>query len=332
MFKTKLWKLESAKKCGRVLFALTAFFLVMSGSCILPAGNSTAHPGIQVERKGNFEMNYQVRQEATIGRYGDLRIDRPRYRPLQRVRVTVFGREKGDDECVIRVCDPNQNPYFEQKICLEDNRGEMSFLPGGVLGNHYIYLLWPGEKRHSRYLNFTVDAETTVETGDEDFDLIFPFTRDHMQLGRREYETPHGKFVGYISGDTWHFDGIWLRDWIYGLPAYQHWEHDMQCGIDRFAEKQDDNGMVPDGIERSGKTWRVGLESDVEYIFVLGAWRSWKATGDDEWLGIVLPSLEKALQYVKTDARHWDPSNQLVKRQHSCDTWDFDIDGGGDPG
>ena len=40
-----------------------------------------------------------------------------------------------------------------------------------------------------------------------------------MLVGRREYQTPRGQFVGYISADTWHFDGVWLRDWIYGPPA-----------------------------------------------------------------------------------------------------------------
>ena len=97
-----------------------------------------------------------------------------------------------------------------------------------------------------------------------------------MRLGRRQYETPQGRFVGYMSADTNHFDGIWLRDWIYGLPAYKFWELDMTCGLDRFLEAQTDNGMVPDGIERDGRTWRVGLESDVEYIITLAVWQTWR--------------------------------------------------------
>jgi len=153
-----------------------------------------------------------------------------------------------------------------------------------------------------------------------------------MLLGRREYNTPSGRFVGYISADTWHFDGIWLRDWIYGLPAYRLWEKDISCGLDRFLENQVEDGMIPDGIERNGKTWRVGLESDVEYILILAVWQTWQATGDDRWLASVLPRMEKALSYVQSSPRHWDPRNRLVKRQHSCDTWDFDIDGASDSG
>jgi hypothetical protein len=103
-----------------------------------------------------------------------------------------------------------------------------------------------------------------------------------MRLGRREYNTPRGKFTGYISADTNHFDGIWLRDWIHGLAGYKHWEMDMQCGLDRFLEAQGENGQIPHGIERSGKTWRVGLESDVEYILTLGVRQTWQVTRDDD--------------------------------------------------
>jgi len=101
----------------------------------------------------------------------------------------------------------------------------------------------------------------------------------------------------------------------------------MQCGIDRFLEVQKPDGQIPDGIERNGDTWRVGLESDVEYIMTLGVWQTWLATGDDQWMARALPRLEKGLEYITHDPKHWDPKNRLIKRQHSCDTWDYDIDG-----
>jgi hypothetical protein len=264
--------------------------------------------------------------------YGRLDTDQTAFRPLDRVRLRIVGRASGDGRCTIRVCDPLQRAYIEQDVELVDNRGEITFPAAGVAGAHYVYLYFPGETRWSRYLNFEVVCETRVETGDPDFDFLFPFTRDHMRLGRREYHTPRGKFVGYISADTWHFDGIWLRDWIYGLPAARHWERDLACGVDRFLEMQAENGMVMDGIERNGHTWRVGLESDVEYIMALAVWQTWQATGDDAWLRAALPRLERALAYAQSDPKHWDAEHGLVKRQHSCDTWDFDIDGATDHG
>ncbi len=272
------------------------------------------------------------RATTTEGAYGRLETDAVVYKPLDTVTVKITGRAKGDTECAIRVADPEQRTYFEAKAPLQDNRAQVRFTAAGPLGAHYVYLTWPGEKRYSRYLNVRLDAETGVESGDADFDRLYPFSRDAMQLGRREYLTPRGKFVGYISADTWHFDGIWLRDWIYGLPAYRYWERDMQCGLDRFLEVQREDGQVPDGIERSGKTWRVGLESDVEYILTLGVWQTWQATGDDEWLARAMPRLEKALRYITSDPKHWDPANRLIKRQHSCDTWDYDVDGAKDLG
>lgn len=269
---------------------------------------------------------------AVEGAYGRLTADARVYRPLDKVTVRIQGRAKGDAACRIKVADPNQRVYFEADVVLDGGRGQTSFVAGGALGAHYIYLWFPNEKRYSRYLNFQLEAETAIESGDADFDGLYPFTREAMRLGRRQYESSRGRFVGYISADTRHFDGIWLRDWIYGLPAYRYWETEMSCGLDRFLEQQKENGQVPDGIERDGRTWRVGLESDVEYIATLGVWQSWQATGDNAWLERALPRLERALNYIRSDPKHWDEKNQLVKRQHSCDTWDYDIDGAKDHG
>ncbi|MHB9110521.1 MAG: alpha-L-rhamnosidase-related protein [Armatimonadota bacterium] len=277
-------------------------------------------------------MTYTKPADATEGAYGSLITDAHVYRPLDEVTVRIRGRHDGDTRCTVRVCDLDQQPYFETTVELVNNAGEAHFLAGGKLGVHYVYLYWPDGQRHSRYCCFQVECETAVETGDADFDSLYPYTRDAVRCGRREYDTRRGKMVGYMSADTWHFDGIWLRDWIYGVPAYRFWEREMSCGLDRFMEEQSPQGMIPDGIERDGHTWRVGLESDVEYIFAMGVWQTWQATGDDAWLAKALPKVKKALRYVTSAPRHWDARHRLVKRQHSCDTWDFDIDGAGDSG
>ena len=272
------------------------------------------------------------RKSTAEGQFGAVSTDRREYRPLDQVKVEIRGRSTPDRRCRIQVADPERRVYFDQDVELTANRGAVSFPATGPLGNHYVFLWWPGETRYSRYVNFRLDTQTGVETGDADFDALVPFIRDAMLLGRRDYQTPRGPFVGYISADTSHFDGIWLRDWIYSLPAYQHWEQQMLSGLDRFLEAQGADGMMPDGIERDGRTWRVGLESDVEYILTLGVWQSWQATGDDAWLRAAMPKLEKALAYIQSDAKHWDTAHRLVKRQHSCDTWDYDIDGAADKG
>ncbi len=269
---------------------------------------------------------------TTEGAYGSVTTDAKSYKPLDTVILSIEGRAAGDSRAEIRVEDSNRREYFRGEAVLKNNRGELRFQAAGALGAQYVYLWWPGEKRYSRYVNFQLDAETGIQSNDPDFDGLYTITKDAMRLGRRDYTTPRGRFVGYISADTWHFDGIWLRDWIYQIPAYKYWEREMRCGLDRFLERQAENGQVPDGIERDGRTWRVGLESDVEYIMTLGVWETWKATGDDEWLRVVMPKLERALAYIRSDPKHWDARHQLVKRQHSCDTWDYDIDGAKDLG
>ncbi len=269
--------------------------------------------------------------------YGRIETDASCYSPLETITVTVWGRGPEDKELTVRASDPDQKPYGEWTVPLVNNQGTISFLAGGKLGAHYLYLLLPGETRNggrwSRYVNFIVDAETKIGTpGEPDLGWIYDFSRERIPLGRRAYDTPSGRFIGYISGDTWHFDGLWLRDWIYQLPAYRFWEREMTCGLDRFLERQQENGMIHDGIERDGRTWRVGLESDVEYILVMGVFSTWQATGDDAWLHAALPRLEKALAFIQSAPKHWDAAYKLVKRQHSCDTWDYDIDGATDKG
>lgn len=270
--------------------------------------------------------------ESTEQAFGRIETDKFVYRPLDRVNVFVTGK-KGGSKCKIKVCDPDQFCYFEKELTLKNNFAFTSFITGGKPGNHYIYLIWKDEERpYARYINFFLDGLTTIKSDDKDFDFLYPFTKDSMLRARRSFETKKGKIVGYISGDTWRFDGIWLRDWIYSLGAYKFWETEMTQGIDRFIENQAENGMIPDGIDKTGKTWRIGLESDVEYIFVLGVWQTWKTTGNHEWMKKCLPAIEKAMNFIMTDEKYWDKTYQLVKRQHSCDTWDFDIDGAGDKG
>ncbi len=272
--------------------------------------------------------------EATIAQYGDLVLDTTRVRPLDTVNVRVVGRTAPgfrDTRATIRVYDDSYRLYCEKSVELSDNVGDVAFVAAGALGVHRVSLFFPGDvqrdgtPRHSRYANLRVDVKTHVETGDPDFDSIVPVTESALQLSRRAFDTERGRFVGYISGDTWQIDGVWLRDWIYQLPAYRSWEREMQCGLDRFLEKQNDDGSIPDGIRRDGTTWRAAVESDVEYILVLGVWETWKVTGDMAWMKRALPRLERALDYVRNDEMRWDNEHQLVKRGHTCDTWDFEI-------
>lgn len=270
-------------------------------------------------------VSYRVRPEATMAAYGDLSIERRSYQPLDQVTAQISGRGRGDSRCRVRVCDADLRPYFEAEVALTDNCGQVSFQAAGSLGVQWAYLYFPDSDRHQRYTNFIVDAETGIQSGNPDYDRLYPITKEALLLGRREFAGRGGPFVGYISGDTWQLNGVWLRDWIYQLPAYASWEREIVCGLDRFLEAQNADGSMPDGIRRDGSIWRMAVESDVEYILVLGVYGTWKITGDGEWLARALPGLERALAYIEGDEKRWDAEHALVKRGHTCDTWDFEI-------
>ena len=135
----------------------------------------TLGPNRDKPREGDVpppSMLQLIDRRPNMEQYGALDTGRRTYRPLDKVAVTVTGRGKGDTRCGLRVADPEQRTYFETEIELKNNRGEAQFTAAGPLGTHYIYLTWPGEKRYSRYLNFRLDAETSIESGDADFDRL----------------------------------------------------------------------------------------------------------------------------------------------------------------
>jgi len=68
---------------------------------------------------------------------------------------------------------------------------------------------------------------------------------------------------------------------------------------------------------------RVPVEADVEYRFVKAAYLAWQASGDDEWMTVLLPGLERAMRYILTHPWYWDSVRGLVKRPYTIDTWDF---------
>ena len=166
----------------------------------------------------------KVWESATVARYGCFSTDKCSYRPLEDVKLKAIARNADDSTCFFVVCDPERREYARISATVVDGLVEASFPARGGSGSHYVFLHWGDDKAHSRYVNFRVEPATFIKSGDQAIDGLYGFTREKMLLGRRDYMTPRGRFAGYISADTWHFDGIWLRDWIHGFPAYRYWE------------------------------------------------------------------------------------------------------------
>ena len=127
---------------------------------------------------------------------------------------------------------------------------------------------------------------------------------------------------------------MWIRDHSDMMRAFRHFEPDLTSAVQHFADTQAASGRVFDYVttfpekppcerENWTKYVRVPVEADVEYRFVKAAYLAWQASGDDEWIAALLPSLERALRYITTHPWYWDAARGLVKRAYTIDTWDF---------
>jgi len=136
---------------------------------------------------------------------------------------------------------------------------------------------------------------------------------------------------GYRTPDA---RSVWIRDHSDMMRAFRHFEPDLTSAVQHFADTQAANGRVFDYVttfpekppcerENWTKYVRVPVEADVEYRFVKAAYLAWQASGDDDWIAALLPSLERALRFITTHPWYWDPGRGLVKRAYTIDTWDF---------
>jgi hypothetical protein len=176
--------------------------------------------------------------------------------------------------------------------------------------------------------------DTKIKTGNPIFDDFYSRIKKFLQADVSEFLLD-GKLVhGYRSPDS---KPIWLRDHTLMMCGYKYFEKDMTSAVGHFAEAQAANGRLFDyfviGEERENwaKYVRVPVEADVEYYLPMAVYWAWQATGDDEWLGRMLPHCERALQYTMTHPWRWSSEYHLVKRAYTIDTWDFDYAEGRTP-
>lgn len=135
----------------------------------------------------------------------------------------------------------------------------------------------------------------------------------------------------------------WIRDHVHIMKAFKHWEYELGKFLNFIINTQRDDGQYYELIKQmDDEHWkfvdedcyvkyeddnlalvRLELEADVEYLVVEGAMQYFRVTSDIEWLKSVLPSLEKAINYMTTSEKRWDKEHGLVKRAFTIDTWDF---------
>ncbi len=170
-----------------------------------------------------------------------------------------------------------------------------------------------------------------TRTGHPEFDEFYPRVETFLKQDTMDLVVDNIPIRGYRSPDT---PAIWLRDHSDMMRGFRHFEHDLQSTVTHFAETQAMNGRVfdyftstPEKVPCERENWvkyvRVPVEADVEYRFIKAAFLAWQATGDDPWIKGLIPSLERALEYIFTHPWRWDEARQLVKRPYTIDSWDF---------
>lgn len=152
----------------------------------------------------------------------------------------------------------------------------------------------------------------------------------------------------FIDGRVLSCAPNWIRDHVHMMKAFRHWEYDLRSFLEYIIDTQTEEGFYFELIKQlDDRHWsyvnedcrrlfpedhlslvRLELEADVEYLVVEGVWQYYRATGDLEWVGSVLPSLEKAIDYMTSSPKRWNKDYGLVMRPFTIDTWDFT----GDPG
>jgi len=178
--------------------------------------------------------------------------------------------------------------------------------------------------------------EIEIKTGKPEFDSFYPLVKSFLEKDVLEVNIDGQKIRGYRSPDT---RSIWIRDYSDILRGVKYFEHDLTSTIRHFADNQNRQGRIfdyfttfPEKLPCEKENWtkyvRIPVEADVEYRFVKATYLAWQATGDDEFLQEMIPSLEKALTYVLHHSPYWDKKAGLVKRPYTIDTWDFAYNAG----
>jgi len=178
---------------------------------------------------------------------------------------------------------------------------------------------------------------TFIRTGVAALDELVPLVEGFLRADVMEMNLDGERVRGFRTPDA---PSLWIRDHSDMLRTGRYFLSDVTSAVQHFADTQSVRGRIfdyvstfPEKLPCEKENWtkyvRVPVEADVEYRFVKGAFLAWQATGDDDWIRALLPSMEKALAYIMGHPWYWDTESGLVKRAYTIDTWDFAYTAGG---
>ncbi|GIV88725.1 MAG: hypothetical protein KatS3mg055_1243 [Chloroflexus sp.] len=209
-------------------------------------------------------------------------------------------------------------------LTIVNGEGWGEVIPRGALGNHWAALFTADGQMVANGTIYRLDAETTLRTGIDSYDRLYPTVRRFMAADRLSYQLDGQEVVGYRSPDS---PLLWLRDHYYQNRAFRYFETDLRSLPEAFARAQAPDGSLPDFVARPEwaiPAFRTPVEADVEYLFVQLIYETWQVTGDTEWMLRMLPAAQRAIDYTLRDPLRWEPTLGLVKRPFTIDTWDYE--------
>lgn len=174
-------------------------------------------------------------------------------------------------------------------------------------------------------------SSVSIRTGLPEFDRLPDLVAGFLEQDRLDLVMDGRRVRGYRSPDA---RSVWIRDHGDMMRGFRYSEPDVTSAVQHFADTQAVSGRIfdyfttyPEKLPSERENWtkyvRVPVEADVEYRFVKAAFLAWQASGDDNWVRALLPSLDRALEYIRRHPWYWDERHGLVKRAYTIDTWDF---------
>jgi hypothetical protein len=224
----------------------------------------------------------------------------------------------------LRFYDARLAPAGSATAQVRNEQARFTLLPRGALGPQWAIVLLDG-RIVTVYDNLvTLEATTTLESDNADLDALVPTVRGFLEQDVVRYELDGQPIRGYRSPDN---PLIWLRDHVYQMRGFQYFEQDMTSALAAFRRAQRPDGSFPDVLAypaRGTPAYRLDTESDLEFLFVLGVYEAWQATGDDAWLRENLRAMRRGLRYIMNHPLRWDAELGLVRRPYTIDMWDFE--------
>lgn len=260
--------------------------------------------------------------------HGVVTIAKTTYWPLEIVRLQIKPPTRGAREYLVVWHDGSGRAYGQARGAFGSKAAEVRFRAGGMAGMQFVTVCYdPADNPgiHHRLINFYLEA-TTALSCDHTLSSLPDYARQLVRLNNRQYKLEEGVVNGYTTADCGHTLDFWLRDMFYTLGAFAWFDRDIQTGFEAFWRRQSDDGHFADWIDAAGRIGRMSSEADQEYIAALALEAVWMVHGDNRYLEQYLPVVEKGITWLTSDPLHWDETNTMVKRGHTCCTWDFDTE------